>query len=218
MPNLRRDLTPSDELSLIKKEINIDDLVGVYPEEAINKLIENKDKLKAIAKKFNGTFGSVAKAIIFMKCNTVTCPYRTSCLLIKNNLAPEGYQCPIEAKIAAEIEFSVTKELDIDTHNSIEMELLYDFIDAKLLDMRTSGMLANGCLVQDVHAISEGREVVTSRDISPEFKIKMDLKRLKSSILEDFMATRKAKKRYGINTDKNAVEELVRKAMGQKVG
>ena len=91
------------------------------------------------------------------------------------------------------------------------MELLYDFIDAKLLDMRTSGMLAETSLVQEI--TKDGRNgSIISKDVAPEFSIKMDLKKLKSSLLNEFMATRLAKKRYGIQGS-SSMEDIIKSAM-----
>ena len=49
----------------------------------------------------------------------------------------------VPTKICNELEITLCNDLDIDPQDTVEMELLYDFIDAKLLDLRTSGMLAD---------------------------------------------------------------------------
>ena len=92
------------------------------------------------------------------------------------------------------------------------MELLFDFIDAKLLDMRTSGMLANTSLVQEVRKEGRGGSSTISKEIDPAFTIKMDLKSLKSKLLNEFMATRLSKKRYGISGN-STMEEIIKNAM-----
>jgi hypothetical protein len=210
--NVRKDPTAKQQLSLIKKEINLDDLLSVYPEEAIDKLVANKDKLLKISEMFGDTMTTVSKATMILQCDTSKCPFKNSCILIKNSIAPNGYQCPIEKKLVMEIESSIIQELDIDTQNTIEMELLYDFIEAKLLDMRTSGMIADTSVVQLIE-IDNGKAVNRYKDVAPEFKVKMDLKKLKSSIMEEFMATRKAKKRYGLSTGNDSFEDIIKKAM-----
>lgn len=211
--NVRKDPTAKQQLSVIKKDMSLDDLISVYPEEAIEKLVANKDKLAKIAAAFSDTITTVSKATMIMKCNTKSCPYKTSCILIKDGLAPNGYQCPIEKKLVMEIESAIVHELDIDTQNAIEMELLYDFIDAKLLDMRTSGLISDSSVVQWIE-IDNGKAVNKYKDVAPEFKVKMDLKRLKSNIMEEFMATRKAKKRYGLGSGSDSFESIIKKAMG----
>jgi len=211
--NLRENLNDNKQLRLLQEEIgDVTALLSMYPEEAFDKLIKNKDKLKKIAKMFEDGMSTVSATVMIMKCNELNCPYKMSCPLLKAGIAPEGYACPIEKKLSNELEITLTNALDIDPQDTVEMELLFDFIDAKLLDMRTSGMLAEGSLVQEI--TKEGRGGATmSRDVAPEFTIKMDLKSLKAKLLNEFMATRLAKKRYGINGS-SSMEDIIRSAMG----
>lgn len=210
--NLRKNLTDNQQLSIIEDEIgNLTPLLSMYPEEMLHKLVKNKDKLYKISKMFEGGISAVSTSVMLMKCNSDDCPYNLSCPLLKAGLEPDGYTCPIEKKLSSELEITLTRDLNIDPQNTVEMELLFDFIDAKLLDMRTSGMLANTSLVQEI--TKEGRGGATmSRDIAPEFLIKMDLKALKSKLLNEFMGTRLAKKRYGIQGT-NSMEDIIRNAM-----
>jgi len=214
--NLRHDLTTQDELTLLKDKYALDELLSVYPEEAVHKLVKNKEKLSKIVEMFSNKVAGIAKNVMVMKCNVTECPYMNSCILLKNDMAPNGYSCPIESKLIVELELSIVQELEIDEQNTIEMELLYDFIDAKLLDMRTSGMMASTSLTQSIKSLSEGQIIETSKDIAPEFRIKMDLKKLKASIMEEFMATRRAKKKYGLGGGDKSFENIIKAAMGNK--
>jgi len=210
--NLRENLSESKQLSLIQEEIgDLSPLLAMYPEEAMDKLIKHKDKLSKLAAIFDSGIANVSSAVMLMKCNIDTCPYKLSCPLLKNDLAPEGYTCPIEKKLSSELEITLCRDLDIDSQDTVEMELLYDFIDAKILDMRTSGMLAQSSLVQEITKEGRGGSVI-SKDIAPEFSIKMDLKGLKQKLLNEFMATRLAKKRYGIQGS-SSMEEIIKSAM-----
>ena len=205
-----------NQLDILQEELgDLSPLLAMYPEEALNTLIKNKEKLAKISKMFSSDIANISTSIMLMKCNTTTCPYRLSCVLLKEGLAPEGYTCPIEKKISNELEISLIAALQIDTQDTVEMELLYDIIDTKLLDMRTSGMLANDSLIQTITKESRNGDII-SKDVAPEFTIKMDLKNLKSKLLNEFMATRLSKKRYGINTG-NTMEDIIRNAMNGKV-
>ena len=206
------DLSSSDEERLVLNDQSLQSLLAVYPEEQIHKLVANRDKLNKIAKLLDGNINSmVTKASTIMVCKQKKCPFKTSCILAKSDLAPEGYPCPIERQIVAEIESSIVNDLDIDTQNTLEMELLYDFIDAKMLDMRASGFLATDGIVQHIET-KVGPSMVSSKDIAPEFKIKVELKKLKFQILEEFMATRKSKKKWGINSG-SSFEQIVKNVM-----
>ncbi len=212
--NLRDDLPHETSLAVIRKENpELEGLISVYPKEAIEKLVRNRGKLQEIADSFSNTLVSdVSKSVMWMKCSITKCPYKEVCILNKNEMAPDGYPCPIERKISMDLETSIVAELEIDTQSTLEMELLYDLIDAKLLDMRTSGLLSTVGVVQII-TVDNGRSVTTSKDISPEFKIKMDLKKLKASLMDEFVATRKSKKRYGITSGEKGYESLIKNAM-----
>jgi hypothetical protein len=213
--NLHGKLNNAEQLQIIEQEVgDISPLLAMYPEEALGKLIENKDKLRKIALMFNSDIMSVTSTAIVMKCNVLTCPYKTSCPLYKNDIAPEGYTCPIEKKISSELQISLIRTLDIDTQDTVEMEMLFDFIEAKLLDLRTSGMLGETSLVQTITKEGGRSGSIMSKDVSPEFTIKMDLKSLKTKILNEFMATRLSKKKYGIQGS-STVEDIIRSAMSK---
>jgi hypothetical protein len=214
--NLRKKPTPQQKLVLLKEENkHLDNLTDVYPLELSEKLLKNKEKLNAIARTFDNATSAVSKAVMFMCCNSSKCPHANVCVLNKNEIAPDGYPCPIEMKISMELESSLINELEIDPQSTIEMELLYDLIDAKLLDMRSSGILSKEGLVQII-TVNTGKSITTSKDVAPEFKIKMDLKKLKYSIMTDFVATRKAKKRYGIGTSQGGLEDIINDAIKRK--
>ena len=210
--NLRENLSNDKQLQLIQEEVgDLSPLLAMYPEEAIETLLRNKDKLHKLAKLFDNGISTVTSSIMMMRCNPENCPYKLSCPLLKQNMAPTGYACPIEKKICNELEITLCKDLNIDPQDTVEMELLYDFIDAKILDMRTSGMLAEGSLVQEIRKDARNGAIL-SRDVAPEFTIKMDLKVLKSKLLNEFMATRLSKKRYGIQ-GASTMEEIIKSAM-----
>ncbi len=215
--NIRDDLPSETHLATIRKNNPaLEQFISVYPKEAIDRLVKHSSRLADIAKLFDETIvGNVSKGVIWMQCNPSSCPYKNVCALIKHDLAPVSYACPIEKKISMELESSIVKELDIDSQNTLEMELLYDLIDAKLLDMRTSGLLATVGVVQ-VITIDTGRSVTTSKDISPEFKVKMDLKKLKSNLMDEFVATRRSKRRYGISSGERGIESMIRNAIDDK--
>jgi len=211
--NLREKLNENQELQIIQNDIgDLSPLSSFYPEDALDRLVKNKDKLLKISKMFESGLSNVTSSVILMRCNGDTCPYKLVCPLLKANIQPDGYFCPIEKKITNELEITLTQALHIDTQDTVEMELLYDFIDAKLLDLRTSGLIADGSLIQEI--TKDGRNgSIISKDVAPEFSIKMDLKALKSRLLNEFMATRLSKKRYGLQSS-NTMEDIIKSAMG----
>lgn len=199
------------QLQVISKENpNLSSLLAVYPEDQLNKIIANKDKLAKVLKSFEKSGISSCVSVSILKCGT-NCPYTSVCVLRENSMDPTGSPCPIERKIVMELENDVVTFLKIDRSDPIEMEMLWDLIDAKLLDMRTSGSLNDGLVVQTVE--SRVRDIVnTKREIEPAFEAKMQLKQLKHSIIDSFIATRRSKKKYGVGDNTKSLESMLMEA------
>lgn len=208
--NLRNE-TENYQLDLIRKDIpELNSLLSVYPVEQFSKILANKEKLKQVTLAFSNISSNTVVNAIVMTCNS-TCPYNSVCILKANNMDPTGYLCPIEKKLVMELESDIVQSLTIDRADPIEMELLWDLIDAKLLDLRASGALKNGDLVQ-VITNTIGKMTTTRQELSPVMEIKVDLKRLKHSIMDTFIATRRAKKKYGMAQDGGVLEKILEHA------
>lgn len=211
VPNLR-DNSAETHLDILKEEDpDVKALLSVYPEEAADKILANKKKLKKVVAAFKGMKQYTNTNTIIMTCNSRSCPYRTVCILAKNNMAPDGYPCPVEKKIVLELESDIITSLGIDRSDPIEMEMLWDLIDTKLLDMRASGALKDGAVTQKVEQ-QVAKVIQTKEELSPNLEIKIDLKRLKHQIIDSFVATRRAKKKYGMQNDVGTIENLVMQA------
>jgi len=204
-----RDNSATTCLDLIRQEMpDLKALLDVYPEGAVEKLMANKDKLNKIVGAFKDMRHFADTNTLLMTCNSKECPHRSVCVLVANDMAPDTFPCPIEKKIVIELEGDLVQSLSIDRNDPIEMELLWDLIDTKLLDMRASGALKNGSVVQVVQQ-QVAKVTQTKEEASPSLLMKLDLKRLKHSIIDSFVATRRAKKKYGMATDINTIEALV---------
>jgi len=204
-----RDNSASTHLDILKQEDpEIQGLLAVYPEEAAEKILANKKKLRKVMAAFNDMTNYTDTNAVVMTCHIGQCPYKDVCILNVNDMAPEGYSCPVEKKIVTELEGDLVQSLAIDRNDPVEMELLWDLIDIKLLDMRASGAMKNGSLVQIVQQ-QVAKVTQTKEEISPTLLAKLDLKRLKHSIIDSFVATRRAKKKYGMMSDINTLEALI---------
>ena len=206
-----RNVTESQDLAILEQEHpDLAGLLAIYPSEMAHLLLNNKDKMLKISK----TLGSLSKNIcvntMIMKCAT-TCQYSSICELFKNELAPVGYPCPVEKKLIIDLEYDIVKSLDIDRNDPIEMEMLWDLIDMKILDMRSSGGLNDGKLTQTVEQ-KVGGATITREELSPNIEAKLELKKLKHSIIDSFVATRRAKKKYGMQSDQRTIEQMIKEA------
>jgi hypothetical protein len=204
-----RNTTSEQQLAIIKKNNpELKALLDVYPPEQLDKLMSNKQKLGNIVKVMEGGLAVYTSLnSMIMNCSQ-GCPFRDVCILIKNDIAPFGYPCPVEKKLVAELESDVIESLGIDRNDPIEMEMLWDMIDTKLLDMRASGALKDGRLVQVVEQ-KVGQAISTREEISPTLEIKLELKKLKHQVIDSFVGTRRAKKKYGMQSDVNTIEQMI---------
>ncbi len=166
-----------------------------------------QSKLNKIIKAFGSVSLACSDATMVMTCHD-ECPYKDICILKREAIAPHGHQCPVEKRIIFQLEADVIASLEIDSSNPIEMELLWDLIDMKLLDMRASAALKDGKLIQRVES-KVGQNTMTRDELSPLIEAKLDLKKLKHSIIDAFVATRRAKKKYGTNTDVSSIEQMI---------
>jgi len=204
-----RDNKASTHLDILTlDDPDIQSLLAVYPEEAAEKILANKKKLNKVLAVFKSVKNYTDTNTLVMTCKPETCPYKTICVLKLNDMAADGYPCPVEKKLVLELETDIIQSLGIDRNDPIEMELLWDLIDTKLLDMRTSGFLKTGEVTQVVTQ-QVAKIVQTKEELSPVLLIKLDIKRLKHSIIDSFVATRRAKKKYGMQNDVGTIETLI---------
>ena len=208
--NLRNTSEKQDLAILEHDNPELSALLQIYPEEASKQLLNNKSKLKKIAACLTNVTTTTSINSMVMKCSQ-SCVFRDVCVLVKNELAPFGYSCPIEKKIIMEMESDIVTALDIDRNNPIEMEMLWDLVEMKILDMRASGALKNGRLVQIVEQ-KVGASTVSREEISPTLEMKLELKKLKHAIIDSFVGTRRAKKRYGMTSDAGTLESMLMEA------
>lgn len=203
-----RNITEEQQLAIIEKENpELKALLAIYPKEAYGKLLSNKKKLSTITQAFASMTSYTSTNAMVMNC-TETCPYRDVCILKKNDLAPLGHACPVEKKMIMELEGDIINSLGIDRSDPIEMELLWDLIDTKLLDMRASGALKDGTLIQVVEN-KVGASVSSREEVSPNLEMKMELKKMKHGIMDAFVGTRRAKKKYGMQNDVSSIEQMI---------
>ncbi|MCK9429418.1 MAG: hypothetical protein M0R17_05400 [Candidatus Omnitrophica bacterium] len=206
-----RNVSNQTELAILgQNNPELASLLQVYPPEMATLLINNKEKLASISKQMENFTTVTCINTMIMKCSQ-NCVYNNVCIFVKNDIRPDGFPCPIEKKVILDMEFDIVRSLEIDKSDPIEMEMLWDLIDAKLLDMRSSGALKDGRLTQIVEQ-KVGQAIVSREELSPNIEAKMELKRLKHNIIDSFVATRRAKKKYGMSSDQSTLEKMIREA------
>lgn len=208
-----RSLDNNEDLELLAQEYpdypDIAQLIQLYPEELAAKIVNNKHKLEKLKKTLGGgNLAFTANALALMMVCSKNCPHHSCCPLAKADLAPYGHPCPLEKKIISELECDLVETLEVDRNNPIEMGMLWDLIEFHLYDMRASSKLNNGLLVQTVET-TIGNNKSSRDEIAPELTAKIEIKKLKQSIRDEFVASRRAKLKYGINTKNTTLEDMI---------
>jgi len=211
-----RAIDSDTELSILEKNYpGLQNLVSVYPPELADKIIQNKEKLHKVIQAFASINAQHSANTIAMTCS-LTCPYSNICVLIKADIAPIGYPCPIERKMLIELESDIIMSLKIDRSDPIEMEMLWDLLDTKILDMRTSAELRTGKVTSSVTLLA-GKMQIQKEELNPSILLKIDLKKLKHNIIDTFVATRRAKKKYGLSGSVGGLEDIIKNAMNKNI-
>jgi len=76
--------------------------------------------------------------------------------------------------------------------------------------MRASANLKDGSVIQVVE--STGKISSTKEEIDPAIMLKIEIKKLKHSIIDSFVATRRSKKKYGMQSEASTIETLIMEA------
>jgi hypothetical protein len=132
-----------------------------------------------------------------LRCTGPECRYAKDCPLQKKNVAPIGEACPIEQLLINTWVTEFISTLNIDSEDSIELSMLYDLVEAELLDMRTSQDLAIKDYIEEqaVGVDSQGR-IVYRKEKAIALEVKEIAKKMKSNIRQQFLATREMKAKY----------------------
>jgi len=129
-------------------------------------------------------------------CNGDLCENRDYCPFYKNNVAPVGEYCPIEALLIAKLKYALTKDLEVSPGNTSEEILLNDLIELQLYDIwRLNGpiLMKNILLKQPVSIDPKSKTIMYADVVNPLLEVKMKFQEKKAKILNEFLATRKSK-------------------------
>lgn len=152
-----------------------------------------------------------------LRCTGADCRFAQTCPLQKISQAPIGKACPVEQIIIDRLVEEHVQTLGIDPSNSIELDMLYDLVEAEIFDMRTTADISYGDLYewQDVGVDHKGNPI-TRKEVSLAFEVKDRVKRLKKSIREQFASTREIREKLKLKETRDAATiatDLVRRHM-----
>lgn len=133
---------------------------------------------------------------------THNCIYSASCPLVQENIVENviGAPCPIEESLIEIWKDAYVDALDINPENKIEMDRVNELIESDIVDMRTSGMLSLGQMIDDQPiGFDRHGEVISRRELGVAVQAKMQFKERKDRIVKEFMATREMRAKYRLS-------------------
>jgi len=146
---------------------------------------------------------SVAKLPI-KKC-TPACPLYDQCE-VRKKYSPS--YCPMEFVKFFEQLTNMAKELDIDPDNVVEASRVLDYQLLSLIQDAILEKIQHNGISQYVPVVSGEGVIAEVEEVSPFVKTLMEIAKLKGKILEEFLATRQSKKKFGEGEDSDPARYL----------
>jgi hypothetical protein len=138
-------------------------------------------------------------------CRGDQCPYAEICVYQRMGIAPVGFGCPDEKIVIDQMVTSLVRELQVDPENAVELDMIADYIDAALQEMRAQKELAIRGQTQEVVVQIDpatGQTFTETRE-SAILNVKERAQRRKDSIRKSFLATREMRARYKVSEDED---------------
>lgn len=150
-------------------------------------------------------------------CKNNACPYKATCEIYKNGLAPEGEPCPVEIAKIFTLYDKYSGELQIRDTDEVDKTLLRDLINYEIMLARCDAKVAEeGDFVQLVaFAATEDGSVLERPELSKAVEFREKISKKKYDILQLLNSTRKDKADQNLNVSfspTQIVEDLMSKA------
>lgn len=128
-------------------------------------------------------------------CRGERCPYRDTCFLIENDMAPEGERCPLEIAEVQDLFAAYVSQLNIDPENVVDLSLVKELVDLEVSIVRCDNKLASdGDFIQEVPVgVTPKGMVITKPELHLAVEYKDRLLERRHRILQLLNATRKDK-------------------------
>ena len=208
----------SEETSLIKLDglEPMEILLRNLPDEWREKLTLDKKKYALIEAHLSGNATLSLKNRLPMVCEGEDCPYQKVCVYYKAGLAPRGHGCPEEKIIIEQIVPQLIKDLDVDLEKIIELDMISEYTDAVLQEVRAQRQIAvEGQVLESVTTVDPRTGIAYyEKKEAPSLLVKERAQRRKAQLRKDFLATReqRAKFHLDVTEDESTAQAKKRKA------
>jgi hypothetical protein len=156
-------------------------------------------------------------ATIPIICKVRECPYKSTCQLLKDDLAPNGEPCPMEiAKIMYHYE-KYSTELNIEDGDEVDKSLLRDLINYEIMLDRCNAKVADEAdfVIMVPFAVADTGDILEHPELSRAVEFRDRIQKKKNEVLQLLNSTRKDKADQNLNvqlTPTQLVEQLIAKA------
>lgn len=147
-------------------------------------------------------------------CKQNGCPYGASCIAFQNNMQPPyGEPCVLETNKIENLIIEYSLQFNLDSSSTTDKIQIRELIQLDILMDRCQCLMAQeGDVIQQiVGGITEKGETYTQPTVSKYYEAWERMSKRRQSLMDDMMATRKAKK--GIKADVMSDEEILLKTI-----
>lgn len=149
-------------------------------------------------KEMRGRYKNGLFAKIPIRCKTYDCPYAESCILLENELAPEGEFCPVETYEIEERIIGYDEDFDLETASFTDRCIVTEIITCDIMMERCKALMSKEGVpvIEMVAGISAKGDTYTAPAISKYWEAYEKAHERRSKSYDLMMATRKNKKNH----------------------
>ncbi|MGD9697447.1 hypothetical protein [Acinetobacter sp.] len=189
------------KLEDVKDAPELSELLRNLPEEFVTSVTLDEKQISMLRAHAanDGTLG--LKARLPIVCAGSECPFAKVCVYQKVGLAPVDYGCPEEMIIIEKLVPALVKDLQVDSENLVELDMIMEYVDAELQEIRAQKELAvRGQIEESVSTVDPASGTAYyERKESPSLNVKERAQRRKAQLRKDFLATREQRARYKLD-------------------
>ena len=193
---------PDEEIKLVDyvdKLPPIKSILESFPEELRNDLtLTGSQVLQLMRFTADRTFGMAQTVPI--NCQASNCDFSEICLYNKIGIATETCTCPKEGEVITRMVPQLIKDLEVDSENYLELNMVQEYVDAIIQEHRSQKYLAiSNDIVPRTIAIDQTTGLpIYQDDSAPSLLNKEKAQRKKERLRKELVATREGRLKYKI--------------------
>lgn len=173
--------------------------------------LEAKNAVMAMLSTKTGLYARIP-----ITCKAENCPYKSSCMLLKYDMAPQGEKCAFETALIEQNLEGYKRDFDLSPEASFtDFTIVKELVNADIMMERAQALLAEeGIAIEEVYTGTNERsgEDFFRKEVSKALDIYERHSKMRDRLLENMMATRKAKSRLKDNNT-HSVYDLIKESI-----